>query len=101
VSIGEAEKRRHVLLIKDKRGLEKAADFPHAAQGQRLVPSGATTHGEIYGIGILGALARRPPAFRRDKLDAYHAGEPSGDLVLHAEEVVVRLVKPFRPEMSA
>src|SRR5882757_2517055 len=68
VSIGEAEKRSHIPVIEGKRGLEKTAGFPYAAQGQRLVPYGATSHGEIDGIPTLGALARRPPAFRCDKL---------------------------------
>src|SRR5260221_4827329 len=99
MSVGEAEQRRNVSIVEAERGLEEAARGPYRVQGQGLVPDRLASHGEIDGVEIIGPFAHRPAAFGRGKLDLHHPGEPSDDLVLHAEEIGTRFVEPLGPEM--
>src|SRR5215831_15371257 len=63
------------------------------------VPGGPAAKSVIDGVEVVGMLAYRPPALRRDQLHVDATGQPGGDLVLHVEEVVALLVKAFGPQM--
>ena len=95
----DLKQRVEVAGIDREGALEEAARLRHVFDVDPLVERRQSLKEEVHRIGIRYAFG--PMRFGRGQFRPQLIGEAGDDLVLHFEEIGLRLVEAFRPEMLA